>query len=242
MSQRVLVIIFSIGLVAAVAVSSLVSSAITSSMIASATLTGPAGADGADGKDGADGATGPQGIPGVDGQDGAPGATGSGTPGKPGANGAPGVNGAPGANGAQGAPGAPGQDAPTTPPITTSTGAGGHGLLWTSDVTVATLVVPAGTYAMSYALPDATAVVMFDYGFGGAANVRCTLADGSAFALSTTFAADGAPHDVASSGVVSVTDETTFVLSCTAYHDGLAGTLYVEATWSDITITATKLD
>jgi len=238
MSQRLLVIIFSVGLVAAVGVSSIISSSITSSMIASATLTGPAGADGADGRDGADGATGPQGIPGVDGQDGAPGATGSG---KPGANGANGANGAQGAPGIPGVPGAPGQDAVTTPPVTTSTGATAAApLTWTDSTTYASVTAPAGTYAVSYTFTGASAVVISG---GGPSNsyVYCNLRDNASFTLSTNFVADGAPHDVANSGVVSITAPTTFTVSCYISY-GMGGyPVDALASWADLTITATPL-
>jgi len=239
MSQRLLIFIFSIGLVAAVGVSALVSSGITSAMIASATLTGPAGADGADGKDGADGATGPQGIPGVNGQDGAPGATGSG---KPGANGSNGANGAQGVPGIPGVPGAPGQDAVTVPPVTTSTGATNAApLTWTVATAFASVTAPAGTYAVSYTFTDASAVVIAG---GGPSNsyVNCDLRDNASFALYTNFVADGAPHDIASSGVVSITAPTTFTVSCYISY-GMGGyPVEALASWADLTITATLLN
>lgn len=234
MSQRLLVIIFSVGLVAAVGVSSIISSSITSSMIASATLTGPAGADGTDGADGADGATGPQGVPGVDGQDGAPGATGSG---KPGANGA---NGAQGAPGIPGVPGAPGQDAVTASPVTTSTGPTGAALTWNDSTVVASLTAPAGTYAVSYTFTDASAAVTSG---GGPSNssVNCTLSNNASFSLYTSFVADGAPYDVANSGVVSITAPTTFTVFCNVSY-GMGGyPVDALASWADLTITATPL-
>ena len=240
MSQRLLIILFSIGLVAAVGVSSIISSSITSSMIASATLTGPAGADGADGKDGADGATGPQGLPGVDGKDGAPGAPGASTPGKPGVNGANGAQGAPGVPGAPGAPGAPGQDAVTAPPVTTSTGASGAALTWNDSASVASVTAPAGTYAVSYAFTDASAVITAG---GGPSNsyVNCTLSDNASFSLYTSFVADGAPHDVANSGVVSITAPTTFTVFCNVSY-GMGGyPVDALASWADLKITATLL-
>ena len=216
MSQRLLLTIVSIGVVIAVALSALVSWGVTSSMIASATIAGPAGADGRDG------APGPRGLRGEDGKDGIDGATSAGTPGKSGPAGAPGAS------------GADGQDATTAPPITVSAGPGSTSLFYGPSSPLATLTVPAGTYALTISLTDFTGTM--DY--GPIEDVDCSgRTPSGTIVQSATFRADGTTRNIAGSGVASFTAATDVTLHCAAYS--FFGTLV--ATWADATITATSL-
>ncbi len=227
MSQRVLITIFSIGLVAAIGVSSLISSSITSSMIAAAQLTGPAGADGADG---ADGATGPQGEQGAPGKDGAPG--GSGAAGATGATG----SGTPGAQGPAGPPGAPGADAIPPVPVVSSFGAGSATFTPYAAVGLASLPLPAGTYSLTFALTAATAV---DLGVVGYSNITCEFIAGPGSPQLIISTGSGTA-DRALSHVVAVATPTSVSVSCIGYFMD-SGTVQ-ELSWSGGNFTAVKLD
>jgi hypothetical protein len=217
-----MMVLFSVGLVTVLVVATLVNWGITTSIVAAAQLTGPVGPAGADG---VDGETGPQGIPGIDGKDGAPGATGSGAQGKQGAAGAPGPAGAPGVDGT---------DATDDPPISISTGPSGVSIAG-SPVAVTSIDVPAGTFAISLTISGASAVP--SEGLGTGAQASCFFDVGGSY---VSFAADGAPHDDSGSHVSSVTASTTYTVLCFASFD--VTPITAELIWSDLTVTATRLD
>ena len=225
MSQRLLIIIFSIGLVAVLGIATLVNWGITTSIVAAAAVTGPAGADGANGKDGVDGA---QGLPGVDGKDGTPGATGSGTR---------------GAVGPVGAPGADGQDAGAVPPLALHTGALTTALDNTGPTTVtgAGLVVPTGTYSVTISLTTATALVTSS-GFYYVPYVNCSLVGPTGAPPSFSYDAGAAGVDRAASSVFSFTGAVTLTVVCSATDFVYLPGLTMNADWADLTILAVRLD
>lgn len=223
MSQRMMMTIFSIGLVAVLGVATLINYGITTSIVAAAQLTGPAGPAGADGTDGAPGPQGPQGIPGVDGKDGAPG------------TGAQGRQGPVGAAGPAGAPGADGADAASTPPIVHTTGPSGVSLDWSSGTAVTSVIVPAGTYAVSLSITAGVGVQTS--GGGPGAMVGCYL-DPSFVGFSNV--ADGSAHDGLGSGVISLGTSTTLTVYCWTNYDVFAVT--TDLSWSEMTVSATRLD
>lgn len=236
MSQRVLIIILSVALVASVGLSTAINSALTAQLVASATIAGPAGADGADGSDGEDGT---DGVDGVDGAVGATGPMGPAGPAGPAVRGAAGASGAPGAPGPAGAPGA---DAVSTEPLVYSTGGAVVSIGWTDyqAVTGPGLTVPAGTYSLTYLMSDVSAVVTADG--GGFTRVACLLyidnwqADGL-----NMFYADQPATDMTYSTVKSFTADTPVELRCRSIY-GMGSAVTTEVTWSDISITAIRLD
>ncbi len=236
MSQRALITIFSIGLVVAIGVSSLISSSITSSMIASAQLTGPAGADGADGVDGADGATGPQGEQGLPGADGAPG--GSGAAGATG-SGATGAQGPVGPVGPPGAPGPPGQDGSSVVPFTLSTGSLSTSISSGAGATVtgAGLAIPAGTYVISFAVTAMSVVPTV----GGSSDTQAYCSLQPVSNLSAVTYASSPAADVTSSAILTLSGATTLYVACYV-TDFIAGAVTANVDWSQLTIKATKLD
>lgn len=112
---------------------------------------GPAGADGADGSDGRDGVDGVDGLDGADGRDGEQGPRGI-----PGATGATGAVGAPGPTGAPGPPGPAGADGPRSFGVHEQPG---NRVLSSGDPswTIASLTLPAGTWAVNASWSGATA-------------------------------------------------------------------------------------
>ena len=224
MSQRVLITIFSLGLVAAIGLSSLISSSITSSMIASAQLTGPAGADGADGADGETGARGEQGLPGVDG-----------APGGSGATGATG-SGSTGAQGPAGPPGAPGADAAPPVPVVSSFGAGSATFTPYAAVGLASLPLPAGSYSLTFLLTAATAVDVAAVGYG---DITCSFIAGPG-SPQVSISTSSGTADRALSHVVALATPTSVSVSCIGYFMD-SGTIQ-ELSWSGGNLTAVKLD
>ena len=224
MSQRVLITIFAIGLVAAIGLSSLISSTITSAMIASAQLTGPTGADGTDGKDGVDGATGAQGLPGADGHDGVPGP------------GAKGNQGAPGAPGAPGTPGADGTDAAAPVPVVATFAAGSQALTPDAAFGLAQMPLAAGSYSLTFVLTAAASVAIS----GTSSEVITCEFFVAGSTVQTTIREGSAPADKAMGDVIALAVPTSVSVGCTGYFTD--PDTVQELSWSGGSLTATRLD
>ena len=222
MSQRLLVTIFTIALVASIGISAAISSGITSAMIANTAVAGPSGPAGADGRDGA---VGPQGVPGADGQDGAAGTNGTGTTGK---------------TGATGATGAPGLDATATPPITFRTGAysatASSGT--TLDTTGSGLDLPSGSYAVSIVITGALSSLTSDGTHFDSA--ICYMSLGGTY-TEIALSAPAWPADITGSALVSLPGTQTAALKCFIGYVG-GTSVDVVLAWDDLTIQAVRLD
>lgn len=236
MSQRLLIILLSIALVASVGVSTAINSALTAQLVANATIAGPAGPAGADGVDGSDGRDGVDGAVGATGATGPAGPTGPSGSAVRGAAGAAGPSGSPGLPGPQGTPGL---DAPPVVTYSTSTGSSTGTLftwgVWT-PVPDSSLIVPTGVYALTTEYTDALSVLT---GFGYSTTVECRFfKDGVISSLGQQFIeSDGLSRAYVSSDVMTLSVDTTIDLRC-------VGPVITSATfsWTDIGIEAVRLD
>jgi len=231
MSQRLLITIFSIGLVAAIGISSLISSSITSSMIASTAIAGPAGADGADGADGA------KGEPGADGAPGGAGATGATGSGAPGAQGAVGPTGPDGLTGPPGVPGIPGASEPVAEPVVLTLSYGAELFPNNHSYTFTSIALDPGVYALDFTLGHAFLA------FGPETYteyVQCTFVVGTKSREAFTIVEGRPAQDFALSAVISTTTATNAAVVCTSNYYDPATYLYLN--WSSGSLTALEVD
>lgn len=232
MSQRLLVIVMSIGMVATVGLSAVVSSIVATSVAESNAIAGPAGADGADGADGE------KGEKGDTGETGATGATGATGPAGTGPRGAGGVQGATGAAGPVGPVGAPGADAALPVSYSASTGPLAMSIAWPAQAQLsgATLHLPAGVYAVTTTYTDALGIITQP---GYSSTIECSYTiDGVYSTLAApSFQADGITRDLIVSDIRAFAADSTIQLQCSGIVIGAA-----DASWSDITVEADRLD
>lgn len=227
MSQARLIAILVIGLVGVLGISTAVNWGLTSSLIASGAVAGPAGAQGDKGDPGETGATGAQGnqgAPGIDGVDGAVGAPGARGVSGAGATGAQGV---PGPIGPSGAPGA------SSPQQVVTLGPGSMSLTGVNADLFREPIGP-GTYSTTIELTGA-----YFTSSDGAVAARCLVGPGttsSGYTYSGETAADSAAWAFA-----VIVDSTDAAVECFTYGPG-GNPATAELHWASATMTIAQLD